>query len=618
MSLVLLGDGRYVEQVADVAAALTDGSVGQLYVASDRWGDEDALTQRDDIKRVESLIAAVHLGLVVGALESPAARRQIVEHAVDEGAEVAGALVHPDARLGADVELGAGSVVMAGASLGSGVRVGDHAHIGLDAFVGDESVVGLYATVGAGASIGRGVGIDEGATIGATVTVLDGVIIGRGAIVADGAVVTADVAPASTVGRSVPLRHARPQVGATVGVGLTRRRMGRLRSKRRVMVFNQFALPRSAPGGTRHVELFERLTGWEATIIAGDKSLLEQAPVVAEGSLRTVAVTRYRGNGLSRIVNWASYSAQAVWRGLTCRRPHVVYGSSPHLGAALAGLIVARARRAKFVLEVRDLWPQILVDAGMMKETAALYRLLKQLERFLYRHADGVVVLARGCVDAVIAEGADPQRVFFVPNGADPEDFDVSEWREDLRDEFAFDGTVVVYAGAHGPANGLDLVLDAAEKLTDTDVEFVLVGDGVSKADLQADAQRRGITNVRFLDPIPKSEIARLFAAADVGLHCLADVALFHHGVSPNKLYDYMAAGLPVVTNTPGEVASMVIEADSGEAVGPRELADGIRRLADLSPSVRAKLGRSGREWMAENRSRRSLAVQLEGILSSL
>ncbi len=388
--------------------------------------------------------------------------------------------------------------------------------------------------------------------------------------------------------------------------------------KKRVLVLNQFALPRSSPGGTRHVELFAKLKNWQPTIIVGNRSMLDQAPVKSSGILKTVPVTPYKGNGFTRIVNWASYSAGALLRG-TFRKPvDVVYGSSPHLGAALAGLLIARAHRAKFVLEVRDLWPQILIDAGTMEESSPVYRSLKRLERLLYLNADTIVVLAKGSANPIVAEGIDGMKVRFVPNGADPEDFAVGEPRSELRRKFNFDGTVIVYAGAHGPANGLDLALDAAESLADTDALFVFVGDGVAKRDLVADASARGLTNVEFREPISKEKIPELFAAADIGLHCLADVPLFHHGVSPNKLYDYMAAGLPVVTNTPGEVASMVTEAESGEAVGPTEIADGVRRIQALHGSVRAKQGEAGRQWMQENRSRARLAAKLESLLDGL
>ena len=157
---------------------------------------------------------------------------------------------------------------------------------------------------------------------------------------------------------------------------------------RRVLVLNHFALPMSGGGGTRHVELFGRLEGWDPLIQAANRHYFDQSPVQSEGTLQTVPVTPFRGNGASRVLNWLSYSAAALGKGIVSSKPTVVYGSSPHLGAAVAGLLIARARRAAFVLEVRDLWPQILVDSGMMEETSKVYRVLRSLEKYLYNSAD--------------------------------------------------------------------------------------------------------------------------------------------------------------------------------------------------------------------------------------
>lgn len=388
--------------------------------------------------------------------------------------------------------------------------------------------------------------------------------------------------------------------------------------KKTVLVLNQTALPRSAPGATRHVELFGKLDGWKTIVLAGNRSFYDQSIIYNEGILETVRVTRYTGNGPTRIRSWAGYSVAAIWRGIRMGRLDVVYGSSPHLGAALAGLIIAKLKRAHFIVEVRDLWPQILVDSGMMGERSLIYRSLKVLERFLYRQAEVVVVLAVGAIEEIVADGVDREKIHFLPNGANTTDFVVTEDRETLRERYDFTGTVIVYAGAHGPANGLELVLDAAEELTDTDVQFVLIGSGVSKDGLVKDAEARGITNVRFRDPIGKNKIPEIFAAADVGLHCLADVALFHHGVSPNKLYDYMASGLPALTNTPGEVAAMVEAAKAGIAVGPYDIADGMRKLMSLSKEELHAMGESGRVWMEANRSRTALSTELRALLDNI
>jgi glycosyltransferase involved in cell wall biosynthesis len=257
---------------------------------------------------------------------------------------------------------------------------------------------------------------------------------------------------------------------------------------------------------------------------------------------------------------------------------------------------------------------------GAMSESSMLYRLLTRLEHFLYRRADRIVILAAGVRPYLQGCRVDDDRVVFIPNGADSGDFTPSAPRDELRARYGFDGVVAVYAGAHGPANGLDLVLDAAAEVQNTSptLRVVLVGDGAEKQRLVARVEQEQIANVRFLDPIPKSEVRDLLAAADIGLHCLADVELFRTGVSPNKLYDYMAAGLPVITNTPGEVTDFVNESEGGLAVEPTGLAQGLSSLASLSAEERSQLGACGRTHLAATRSRTAMARLVESTLDEV
>ena len=343
---------------------------------------------------------------------------------------------------------------------------------------------------------------------------------------------------------------------------MARRSTGRTRQQapgpaRRVLVFNHFASPRGQAGGTRHVELFGRLPGWEHVIIAANLNHYTGDRVDSVRGFLTVPVMRYSSNGFRRVLNWVSYMPSALVVGLRQGRVDVVYGSTPHLLAALTAWLVAVLKRAVFVVEVRDVWPKVLVDMGQLSESSPIYRVLSALARFLYRRADAIVIMAEGSRDELARDGVPDEKMHYIPNGADPEDFVPSADRDALRRTYGFTRTTAVYAGAHGPANGLHLLLDAAEELADEPLDIVLVGGGVLKERLVRDATERGLTNVRFLAPVPKTEVVDLLAAADIGLHVLDDVPLFQTAVSPNKLFDYMAAGLPVLTNCPGLVAEL-------------------------------------------------------------
>ena len=394
-------------------------------------------------------------------------------------------------------------------------------------------------------------------------------------------------------------------------------------TRRRVLVFNHFAVPPDEPGGTRHTELFSRLPDWDHLIVAARTNPSTRKAQPDRPGFRFVPVTPYGGNGLARIANWASYAVTATGRTLVSggKCPNLVYASSPHLLAGLAGAVVAGVYRVPFVLEIRDMWPKVLVDMGQLAATSPIYRLLAGLESWLYRRADRIVVLAEGVATSLVETGVPAEKVTVIPNAADPSYFETDLTREQARAAYGFEKLTFVYTGAHGPANGLDLLLEAASTLGDEDtedVEIVLVGDGVSRPSLIEQARTLGLTNVRFLDSIAKREIPALLQAADVGIHCLADVPLFHYGVSPNKVFDYMAAGKPVLTNTPGVVAALVETAVAGLAVSPRLLADGISQMAKAGEEQRSRWGSNGSRFMSENQSRAAMSVRLGDLLDEL
>jgi glycosyltransferase involved in cell wall biosynthesis len=392
--------------------------------------------------------------------------------------------------------------------------------------------------------------------------------------------------------------------------------------KKRVLVLNHFAVHRGSAGGTRHVELFGRLRDWDACVIAADRNLQTgKKEVIRSASFRTVPTTPFSSRYATRVINWVSYGLSAFVVGLSEQeRPAIVYGSSPHLLAGLAALGVARLRRARFILEIRDIWPLILAEMAVLDRASRTYRSLERLERFLYRKADTVVVLAEGTAARLTEFGVPSSKICVIPNGAEPADFVPSTPRDEMRLRLSLSGFVVVYAGSHGAANGLELVLDAAAELRDelTDLTFLLVGDGPTKASLERRTASEQLGNVIFLEPVPKAQIADILGAADVGLHVLADVPLFRYGVSPNKIHDYMAAGLPVLTNTMGEVAELVAQADAGLAVEPDQLARGVRSLRAASDEQRQRWGVAGQDFLAAHRSYSVLAQRLETLLDSI
>lgn len=414
--------------------------------------------------------------------------------------------------------------------------------------------------------------------------------------------------------RDLPSRVRRPRTGAPWSSHVTSSSAG----TPTVLVLNQFALPLTQAGGTRHVELFGALRHWSAVIVAGDRNLYTQDRFsAASASFKAVRVRRYGRGRLDRIVSWLSYCLSALWLVLRggvggCQ---VVYASTPHLLTPCVGLLVARLRRVPFVLEVRDLWPRTLVELGELRQGSALHRALSAVETFLYRRAAAVVVVTAGWEDYLQERGVPRAAVHVVTNGADLDVLESALSKTQAKQRLGLDGPVAIFAGAHGVKDGLDQIIDAAG--TCLDVTFLLVGDGGDKIRLQSRVVEEGLPNVVFLQPVPKQALGDVLAAADVGLHTVADIDLFKQGMSPNKLYDYMAAALPVVTTAGGAIARLVEESGAGLATTPGAVAEGVHRLLEDAGSAR-RCGQAGRSYVDRHAARRVMAERLERVLDDV
>jgi len=393
---------------------------------------------------------------------------------------------------------------------------------------------------------------------------------------------------------------------------------------------NQFLATPDSPGGTRHFDFATRLCarGVPVELVGSDFSLSTRrytrrahgiSPVREEIDGQVVHwlwAAAYQDNDWRRYANMGSFAA-AVFAFLM-RAPitsdTVFLGSSPSLLAAHASALAAGARGARFVLEVRDLWPESLI--AVSGKESVVSRALWRIADDVYRRASRIVVLTERNAEAIAARGVDPAKFVYVPNSINPEPHVAA-----AGPGFALpaDRFCAVYAGAHGPANDLDVVIGAAQLLRDRGdqrVHLVLVGDGTEKARLVRRAGELGLANVTFLDPIPKSAIPALFARCHAGVLVLRDVPLFRHGVSPNKLFDYMGAGLPVVTNVAGDCGDIVAAAGCGEVVTPGDpgaLADGLARLARAAEAPQR--GAAGRRYVLEHFNRDRLVDRLVEVL---
>ncbi len=401
-----------------------------------------------------------------------------------------------------------------------------------------------------------------------------------------------------------------------------------------ILIIHQAFASFDEPGGTRHYEFARLLAarGNEVTVIASSVSYITGAPTepppsssdmkeapIAEGVniLRARVYSAHHKSFFHRMIAFFSFMLSSFFIGLRIKQVDVVWGTSPPIFQGVTAWALARLKRAKFLFEVRDLWPQFAVAVGVLKNPV-LIRASEGLERFLYARADNVMVNSPGFIDHVKQRGA--KRIELIPNGADPSMFDPSDTGAAFRSEYHLeDKFVVVYAGAHGMSNDLEVLLYAAVLLTGTNAQLVLVGDGKEKPALQALAQALRLTNVTFAASVPKNEMPHALAAADACIAILKPLEEYKT-TYPNKVFDYMAAGRPVLLAIDGVIREVVEAAGCGLFVEPghsQALAGAILKLANDPQESRA-MGLRGRRYLEENFSREKsvgkLAALLEGI----
>jgi colanic acid biosynthesis glycosyl transferase WcaI len=324
---------------------------------------------------------------------------------------------------------------------------------------------------------------------------------------------------------------------------------------------------------------------------------------------------------LRRILAHLSFACMAPFLGWKAvGNPDVIIVGSPPLFNVIAARALARLKQAPFVFWVADLWPESAIQLGVLRHRL-LIRLSEWLEWSTYQQARLVWAVTEGMRETLVRRRLRPEHVFLLPNGVDTEKFRPLP-KATTRSELGWDDRyTVLYAGTHGLSHGLTTVLDAAAQLQKHnrhDIRFVLVGDGAEKAELIAQAQRRGLKNVLFLDPLPHEHVPQLLAAADICLAHTRKVQLFE-GMLPIKMYEAMAAGRPLLLALNGEACRIAVqEAGAALHVEPENadaLVDAVLYLCE-HPEVAEQLGQQGRMYVQGRFDYDTLTAQLDARLT--
>jgi glycosyltransferase involved in cell wall biosynthesis len=401
-----------------------------------------------------------------------------------------------------------------------------------------------------------------------------------------------------------------------------------------VWILNHYAQEPGNGGGTRHYSLAKNITafGWRISLIAASVELntgrqrlepneLNRLDFINQIPFLWVKTPTYQGNGLGRMWNMLVYAWRTLQpyttRGLA--RPDIVIGSSVHPFAAFSAALISRRLNVPFVFEVRDLWPQTLIDLGRISERSILTYVLKSLELWLYRNSKCIIVLLPHADEYIKPLGVPSEKIVWIPNGVD---LDTFSHYPILNNNSVF---TFMYFGAHGEANGLSDLLKgfklALNRNGGKKLCLRLIGDGPLKNSLVTQAKDLKIDSaVYFEPPIPKEDIPKIAAEADSFIFNLIDAPVFKYGISSNKLFDFMAASRPIIfccssKNNP------VADAGAGITVAPGDhesLASAMRQMADCPLDVRQVMGENGRRYVTQNHNFSDLACRLSRVLGEV
>lgn len=393
-----------------------------------------------------------------------------------------------------------------------------------------------------------------------------------------------------------------------------------------IWIFNHHALTPDMSGGTRHYDLAKELTkrGHRVTIVAssfhyskyremkeyGNRKYLQES---VEGiDFIWIKTPPYYSNGIGRVINMLSYMYKVlgIIPKLNLFKPDIIIGSSVHLFAVWAAYKLSKRYNTPFIMEVRDLWPQTLIDMGISKRHPFVI-LLGYLERYLYKKADKIVSNLPYAYE-YIGRFVQKEKLVWISNGVDLSNIKYTP--KERSEKF-----VISYTGAVGAANSLQTLLHVAKELKDKkDIYFRIVGEGAEKEKLEKFAQEKGLQNVSIEDSVPKGEVADILQESDVLYFNLKDSPVFNYGISSNKLFDYMASGRVIIFSTNAK-NNPVKEAGAGYSIAPddvEQLEKTILEIYNLPNEERVKIGKKIRNYAEQNYSIGILADKLEKLLT--
>lgn len=369
----------------------------------------------------------------------------------------------------------------------------------------------------------------------------------------------------------------------------------------RILLIHQQFLELNDGGGSRWNEMSRMwaLDGHEVTILAGMvhyttgvKSERYKGKYVfvdryPEGNIKVIrshVSESYNTSFIGRLWGYFSFVFSSLYAGIFFAREKfdIIIVTSPPLFVGITAYVLSKLKRVPFVFEVRDLWPESAIDTGVVKSKVVI-KMAYWFESFIYKKAGLINVLTPAFRDALIKKAVPVKKIILIPNAADFElvnkvskDFDPIAFRIDH--SISKDAFVITYVGAHGVANHLIQLIDVAEKLIDTNVQFLLIGEGMEKKILKEEVDKRNLQNIKFIDAVPKKEVFKYILASDLGVSALKKVETFKT-VFSNKTFDYMACKKPILMLIDGVSRELVEKANCGMYAEPENINEIVSKV---------------------------------------
>ena len=396
-----------------------------------------------------------------------------------------------------------------------------------------------------------------------------------------------------------------------------------------ILLIHQAFASLNEPGGTRHHEFARFLAkqGHQVSIIASPVSYLtgkntqsQQVEIDMEGKISIYRAYTYPAlhkSFVHRLLSYFSFMVSSFFISLKIKNVDIVWGTSPPIFQGFTAWLVSKLKRVPFLFEIRDLWPAFAIAVGVLKKKV-LISLSLWLERFLYNHADKIIVNSPGYIEHIQLKGG--HNVSLIPNGSDTTAFTPINTIQ-IRKELGWTGKfILLYAGAHGMSNDLSVVLQAAKLIEKhDDIKIVFIGDGKEKSNLIDLAESMRLSNIEFLNPVPKNKIAEYLQASDVCIAILKPIELYKT-TYPNKVFDYMAAEKPIILAIDGVIREVVESADCGifcEPGNPHAIANVVLGMYSNRNGL-VEIGKRGKAYLEQHFDRMIIAKDFTDMIEAV